>query len=155
MCFFIWFYFVLTFIFRENNTSPVDGKFSKCQMYDVNLTMIQSQPWDFADWNSTKYHEKHKLLGKYWQKVTQNQRKQWEKATISKRNQKNERNKVWKRKGSRKLIIKSHVRVNRLVAIDQYPIVFFQLLEIAFYAQVLLQSMHRNKQANKQNPNCS
>lgn len=70
--------------------------------------------------------------------MTQNQRKYGEKKQQS-QNEINES----KREGSRKLIVKNHVRVNRLVAVDEYPIVFFQLLEIAFYAQVmLLQSMH-------------
>ncbi|XP_055297249.1 carcinine transporter isoform X2 [Sitodiplosis mosellana] len=34
--------------------------FSKCQMYDVNWTTIQS--WDYENWNSTRHHEKLNVL---------------------------------------------------------------------------------------------
>lgn len=53
--------YVLSFIYRESNTSGENAPFSKCKMYDVNLTTIQS--WDYANWNSTKHHEKHEVLG--------------------------------------------------------------------------------------------
>lgn len=47
--------------------------FSKCQMYDVNWTTIQS--WDYENWNSTGHHEKLNASGKYWQVTKLNKRK--------------------------------------------------------------------------------
>lgn len=74
MCVFLLMYFiVLSFINRESGPGGVSA-FSKCKMYDVNLTTIQS--WDYADWNTTKHHERHKALGKYWPKRRENQRSQ-------------------------------------------------------------------------------
>lgn len=62
--FFIIFFYTICF-YRESGTGDVQP-LSKCKMYDVNLTTIQS--WDYADWNSTKHHENQTVLGKYWLK---------------------------------------------------------------------------------------
>lgn len=66
------------FIRRETDVKGINA-FSKCKMYDVNWTTIQS--WDYENWNSTKHHEKLNTIGKYWQvtKLNKWQQKQQQK----------------------------------------------------------------------------
>lgn len=63
--------YFLSFIFLYEIHRELDVKgistFSKCKMYNVNWTTIQS--WDYENWNSTKYHEKLDVIGKYWQVI--------------------------------------------------------------------------------------
>lgn len=71
------FHFGFVFIFSFISCRETDVKgltaFSKCQMYDVNWTTIQS--WDYENWNSTRHQEKRNVLGKYWQVTKLNKRK--------------------------------------------------------------------------------
>lgn len=64
--------FVLCIICRETDIKGV-STYSKCKMYDVNWTTIQS--WDYENWNSTRHNEKLNVLGKYWQVTKLNKRK--------------------------------------------------------------------------------
>lgn len=63
--------FFFTLIYRETDVKG-QTSLSKCKMYDVNWTTIQS--WDYENWNSTRYHEKLRVLGKHWQVTKLNKR---------------------------------------------------------------------------------
>lgn len=71
------FHFRCVFIFSSISCRETDAQglsaFSKCQMYDVNWTTIQS--WDYENWNSTRHQEKLNVLGKYWQVTKLNKRR--------------------------------------------------------------------------------
>lgn len=85
-------YFRFCFVFRLYRETDVKGvsTFSKCNMYDVNWTTIQS--WDLDEnWNSTRHHEKLNVLGKYWQVTKLNKRTiETEKRHTKNNNKKNE-----------------------------------------------------------------
>lgn len=67
------FAFISSFIScRETDVTGLTA-FSKCQMYDVDWTTIQS--WDYENWNSTRHQEKLNVLGKYCQVTKLNKRK--------------------------------------------------------------------------------
>lgn len=54
---------------RETDDNGIKkNSLSKCKMYNVNWTTIQT--WDYENWNSTKNHEKLDILGKYFGTAT-------------------------------------------------------------------------------------
>lgn len=80
------FVFPFFFSYREIDVKGVSS-FSKCKMYDVNWTSIQS--WDYENWNSTRHHEKLNVLGKYWQMTKLNKRNNWKKKKTNNKRHKN------------------------------------------------------------------
>lgn len=50
------------FFYREVDVKGISA-YSKCKMYNVNLTTIQS--WDYENWNATERKEKLGVVGKY------------------------------------------------------------------------------------------
>lgn len=76
---------VCGFIYRETDVKG-QTSFSKCQMYDVNWTTIQSG--DYEDWNLTRHHEKLNVLGKYWQVTKQMNNKNKKKIKQTKKKKK-------------------------------------------------------------------
>lgn len=121
---FIYISFIVCVFFCRELDAGGQNAFSKCKMYDVNLTTIQS--WDYAEWNSTKHHEKHMVLGKYWIFVRRNQTKQLFKSKNErKRMCETERKSETNRKESRPCLL---ARCNRRVSNCSFSAAWHRIL---------------------------